>query len=50
MKFEEIEVGKVYSAEHDVSLYLVVHKGYNYIVVINYSTVHYVAVQQFYMT
>ena len=49
MKFEEIEVGKVYSAEHDVNLYLVTHKGYNYIVVINYSTVHYVAVQQFYI-
>lgn len=48
MKFEEIEVGKVYSAEHDVNLYLVTHKGYNYIVVINYSTVHHVAVQQFY--
>ena len=50
MKFEEIEVGKVYRAEHDVNLYLVTHKGYNYIVVINYSTVHYVAVQQFYVT
>ena len=48
MKFEEIEVGKVYNAGHDASLYLVTHKGYNYIVVINYSTVHYVAVQQFY--
>lgn len=49
MKFEEIEVGQVYSAENDVSLYLVVHKGYNYIIVINYSTVHYVAVPQFYI-
>ena len=50
MKFEEIEVGQVYGVGNDASLYLVTHKGYNYIVVINYSTVHYVAVQQFYMT
>ena len=48
MKFEEIEVGQVYGVGNDASLYLVTHKGYNYIDVINYSTVHHVAVQQFY--
>ena len=49
MKFEEIEVGQVYGVGQDASIFLVVHKGYNYIVVINYSTVHHVAVQQFYI-
>lgn len=48
MKFEEIEVGKVYAEEYNSNCYLVTYKTENYILTINYSTVHHVAVPQFF--
>lgn len=48
MKFEEIEVGQVYAEEHNTGYYLVTYKAENYILIINYSIVHHVAVPQFF--
>lgn len=48
MKFENIEIGKVYGEKNSLGVYYVIHKTDNYAVVLQHSTVHLVTVPMFF--